>query len=127
MQLLLDVPDDYEPYRQVRPNTVKRKSLDQQTAMVTYLTRPKKPKLSAVKCVNRCGRAISSDDPTQIYAILCPHQNETYSWIDEAESCRRWLCNYCRIQLAIPINTNFWFCDDHCGMPEETAEIASNT
>jgi hypothetical protein len=46
-------------------------------------------------------------------------QNEFYSWIHDDEGCSRWLCNYCRIKLAIPTGSLTWFCDDHVDMHKE--------
>ncbi len=122
MQLLIDVPDDYEPHRQVRLNITKRKQLEQSTTYSANSIKPKKPKSGAIKCANRCGQTISSDDPLQVNAILCCHQSDVYEWIDEDDSCRRWLCNFCRIKMAISTDTNTWFCDDHREMHEETEE-----
>jgi len=100
-------------------NIKKRQRLDN-PEIDSASTKPKKTKANAIKCANRCGKTISSDDPMQMNAILCCHQSEYYQWIDEEDSCRRWLCNFCRIKLAIPIDTNSWFCDDHQDMHEET-------
>lgn len=121
--MLIDVADDYEPHRQVRSNVTKRKRLDPPTTYSANSTKPKKPKSSAIKCANRCGQTISSNDPAQANAILCCHQSDDYEWIDEDDSCRRWLCNFCRIKMAITTDTNTWFCDDHQEMHEETEEI----
>jgi hypothetical protein len=71
---------------------------------------PKKRKSKAIKCANRCGKAITEDDPEEINSIQCCHQNEFYDWI--ADSCSRWLCNTCRIKLGVSIETISWFCDD---------------
>ena len=122
IQLLTDVPEDYEPQRQIRPNTKKRQRSDYPTNSFTASNKPKKPKASAIKYANRCGRAVSSDDPMQINAILCCHQDEYFDWIDEQDSCRRWLCNFCRIKSAIPTDTKSWFCDEHEEMHEEANE-----
>ncbi|CAF5012422.1 unnamed protein product, partial [Rotaria sp. Silwood1] len=122
VQLLIDVPDDYEPGRQIRSNIMKRKRLDCTNTYSSSSNRPKKPKANSIKCANRCGKVVSSDDPMQINAILCCHQHEEYTWIDEEDSCCRWLCNFCRIKLAIPTETKAWFCDDHRDMHEEADE-----
>ncbi len=122
VKLLLDVPDDYEPQRQVRSNLTKRKRSNYATTYFSNSTKPKKPKANSIKCANRCGKTISSDDSMQINAILCCHQHDEYEWVDEEDSCRRWLCNFCRIRLAIPTDTNTWFCEDHHDMHEETEE-----
>ncbi len=81
--------------------------------------RPKKPKATAVKCANGCRRTISNDDPFQSNAIACCHQVEFYSWFNDNEGCSRWLCNYCRIKLAIPTDSITWFCADHADVHME--------
>ncbi|CAF2059013.1 unnamed protein product [Rotaria magnacalcarata] len=122
MQLMIDVPDDYEPSRQVRPMVKKRKLLNCATTYSGNSNRPKKPRANSMKCANGCGRTISSDDPMQVNAILCCHQHEEYNWVDEEDSCRRWLCNFCRIKLAVPTETGVWFCEDHRDIHEKTEE-----
>ncbi|CAM4903492.1 unnamed protein product [Rotaria socialis] len=122
MQLMIDVPDDYEPSRQVRPMVKKRKLLNCATTYSGNSNRPKKPRANSIKCANGCGRTISSDDPMQVNAILCCHQHEEYNWVDEEDSCRRRLCNFCRIKLAAPTETSVWFCEDHRDIHEETEE-----
>ena len=123
IKLIIDVPDDYEPHRQSRSNIMKRKQMDDLKTYCGNSMKPKKPKVNSIKCANRCGKTISYDDPMQLNAILCCHQHEEYEWVDEEDSCRRWLCNFCRIRLAIPTDTNAWFCEDHREMHEETEEI----
>ncbi|CAF3716675.1 unnamed protein product [Rotaria socialis] len=53
VQLLLDVPDDYDPQRQVRPNAMKRKRINFPT---TYISNSTKPKANDIKCANQCGK-----------------------------------------------------------------------
>ncbi|CAF2095919.1 unnamed protein product [Rotaria magnacalcarata] len=124
VKLIIDVPDDYEPYRQSRSNIMKRKRLDYSTTYSANSMKPKKPKANSIKCANRCGQTISYDDPMQVNSILCCHQHEEYEWVDAEDSCRRWLCNFCRIKLAISTDTNTWFCEDHRDMHEEIEEIS---
>ncbi|CAF5192010.1 unnamed protein product, partial [Rotaria magnacalcarata] len=114
--------DDYEPSRQVRPMVKKRKLLNCATTYSGNSNRPKKPRANSIKCANGCGRTISSDDPMQVNAILCCHQHEEYNWVDEEDPCRRWLCNFCRIKLAVPTETSVWFCEDHRDIHEKTEE-----
>ena len=122
IKLLMDVTDDYEPQRQVRASAMKRRRPLQQTSHTGDPVKPKRPKANAIKCANRCGKSVSSDDPMQINAILCCHQHDESDWVDEEESCRRWLCDFCRIKLAISTETNAWFCDDHCDMHQENEQ-----
>ena len=124
IKLLIDVPDDYQPCRQVRSSAKRQQSNDQESDSGNSI-RSRKRKTNAIKCANRCGKTISSDDPMQMNAILCCHQNESYQWIDEEDSCRRWLCNFCRIKLAISTETTSWFCDDHEDMHGETEETVA--
>lgn len=118
-KLIIDIPDDYEPTRQTRPNNVKKKRVESFKTNDLNSNRPKRPKATAVKCANSCRRTISYADPFQNDAIQCCHQNEFYSWVNENEGCSRWLCNYCRIKLAIPTDSLTWFCDDHVDMHQE--------
>jgi hypothetical protein len=114
VQLLSDVPDDYEPRRRTRPNGTKRKGgADQAATDAVDPIESKKPKAAGINCANRCGKSVTSGDPMQMNAIQCCYQNEYYDWINEEESCRRWLCNSCRLKLAISTDTKSWFCDDH--------------
>ncbi|CAM2726503.1 unnamed protein product [Rotaria socialis] len=53
VHLLLDVPDDYDPQRQVRPNAMKRKRINFPT---TYISNSTKPKANDIKCANQCGK-----------------------------------------------------------------------
>ncbi|CAF2551925.1 unnamed protein product [Rotaria sp. Silwood2] len=112
-QLIIDVPDDYIPSKQIRPNTRKR----QLTTIDNCLVKPKKQKAKAIKCANRCGKSIAADDPEETHAIQCCHQNEYYDWIED--NCSRWLCNTCRIKLAVSIESTSWFCEDCIDMHEE--------
>ncbi|CAF1015489.1 unnamed protein product [Rotaria sordida] len=115
-KLIIDIPDDYEPTRQTRASNIKRKRAQSLKQHDPSSSRPKKPKATAVKCANGCRRTISNDDPFQYDAIQCCHQLEYYSWINDNEECSRWLCNYCRIKLAIPTDSTTWFCNDHADM-----------
>jgi len=118
-KLIIDVPDDYEPSRQTRLRIIQQKQTEAPKTNSLSSNRPKRPKATDVKCANSCRRTISSDDPFQKDAIQCCHQCEFYSWINDDEQCSRWLCNYCRIKLAIPIDSLNWFCDDHVDMHKE--------
>ena len=123
VKLLIDVPDDYQPCRQTRSVANKRERPDNsEVDPVNSSKRTKTKKSQDIKCANRCGRTISSNDPMQANAIMCCHQNEYYSWIDDDDSCRRWLCNFCRIKLAVSTDTYNWFCDDHQHIHDETEE-----
>lgn len=123
VKLLIDVPDDYQPSRQMRSGANKRERSDDAKADLVCSSKPaKKNKSCDIKCANRCGRTISANDPMQANAIMCCHQNEYYQWIHEDDSCRRWLCNFCRIKLAISTDTHSWFCDDHQHIHDETEE-----
>jgi len=82
-------------------------------------SKPKKPKSTAVKCANGRKQTISSDDPFQKESIQCCHQSDYYEWINDDEGCSRWLCNHCRVKLAIPTDSTTWFCDDHIDMHQE--------
>ncbi|CAF1391689.1 unnamed protein product [Rotaria sordida] len=115
-KLIIDIPDDYEPTRQTRASNIKRKRAQSLKQHDPSSSRPEKPKATAVKCANGCRRTISNDDPFQYDAIQCCHQLEYYSWINDNEECSRWLCNYCRIKLAIPTDSTTWFCNDHADM-----------
>jgi hypothetical protein len=117
--LIIDVPDDYEPARQTRPNRMKR--IQTQTVKHSDFepNRPKRPKATAVRCANGCPRVVSHEDPFQNDAIQCCHSFEFYSWIDDVQGCSRWLCNYCRIKLSIPTDSTSWFCSDHVDMHRE--------
>ena len=117
--MIIDVPDDYEPSRQTRTSNIKKKRVQPLKSHHLSSSRPKRPKATAVKCANGCRRTISCDDPFQKDAIQCCHQNEFYSWIDDDEGCSRWLCNYCRIKLAISTDCLTWFCEDHIDMHHE--------
>jgi hypothetical protein len=130
--LLIDIQDDYEPTRQTRPNARKRKL----TTNAENEVKKKKTKAKAIKCkymlcvvsflrilylgANRCGQVIASDDPTQVNAIQCCHQNEYYSSVEE--DCSRWLCNKCRIQLGVSTDSTKWFCEDCIDMHDTEGE-----
>ncbi|CAF3876870.1 unnamed protein product [Rotaria sp. Silwood1] len=105
-KLLIDVADDYEPTRQTRRQEPKRKLISNPDDEV----KRKKQKVKAIKCANGCGRVIASDDPEQVNAIQCCHQKEFYKWVED--NCSRWLCNRCRIELGVSIDSTNWFCDD---------------
>ncbi len=115
-KLLIDVPDDYVPSKQVRPNARKR----QQIPIDNCPVQPKKQKAKAIKCANRCGKTIAADDPLELHAIQCCHQNEYYEWVED--NCSRWLCNTCRIKLGVSIETTSWFCEDCIDMHDEKEE-----
>ncbi|CAF4257995.1 unnamed protein product [Rotaria sp. Silwood2] len=117
IQLLLDTPDDYTPANQVR--SVSKRSRDYLQS--EFIENKKKKKSKYIKCANGCKREVSGTDPSQNEAILCCHQNEQFQWIDLEENCSRWLCNYCRIKLAIAVDSA-WFCDDHVDMHHEEDE-----
>jgi hypothetical protein len=123
VQLLIDVPDDYEPQRQIRTNATKRPGgAGPPTAHAFNSIARKKNKATGIKCANRCGKLVSSNDPLQSNAILCCYQNEYYDWIEEEDCCRRWLCNCCRLKQAISIDTKSWFCEDHDDMYERPTQ-----
>ncbi|CAF1919155.1 unnamed protein product [Rotaria magnacalcarata] len=75
-KLLIDIEDDYEPATQKRRPVQKRKIIPSDSNKIQQ----KKKKTTAIKCANRCGRVIASDDPQQVNAIQCCHQNEFYEW-----------------------------------------------
>jgi len=135
MKLVADVPPDYESEKKTRPNANKRKRTSMSPQSVHI--KPKRPKSKAIKCklvlmflllesvvffsitgANGCKKEISGEDPNQREAIQCCHQNDDFDWIDEGESCSRWLCNGCRIKLGISTE-GFWFCSDHAEMHSE--------
>ncbi|CAM4777001.1 unnamed protein product [Rotaria magnacalcarata] len=105
-KLLIDVADDYEPTTQRRLNVQKRKIIPNSDNE----GQPKKKKVKGIKCANRCGKVIASDDPEQVNAIQCCHQVEFYKWVDD--NCSRWLCNKYRIELGVSTDSTNWFCDD---------------
>ncbi|CAF1285725.1 unnamed protein product [Rotaria sordida] len=113
IQLLLDTSDDYTPTNQVR--SVSKRSRDY--LQLEFIENKKKKNQSA----NGCKRETSGTDPSENEAILCYHQNEQFQWIDLDENYSRWLCNYCRIKLAIAEDP-VWFCDDHVDMHREEDE-----
>ncbi|CAF3918967.1 unnamed protein product [Rotaria sp. Silwood1] len=117
IQLLLDTPDDYTPANQVRSVCKRNRDYLQSE----FIENKKKKKSKYIKCANGCKREVSGTDPSQNEAILCCHQNEQFQWIDLEENCSRWLCNYCRIKLAIAVDSA-WFCDDHVDMHHEEDE-----
>ena len=49
----------------------------------------------------------ADDDPEELFAIQCYHQNEYYDPIES--NCSRWSCNICRIKLGISTDTISWF------------------
>jgi len=118
-KLIIDIPDDYKPRRQTRSTNIKKKRANPLEIHQVHSGRPKRPKSTAVKCANGCRRTVSYDDPFQQDTIQCCHQVEFYPWINDDEGCSRWLCNYCRIKLAIPTDSLTWFCDDHAEMHME--------
>lgn len=106
-KLVIDVPDDYEPSKQIRCyEKRKKKSITTNDCSIE----PKKRKSNAIKCANGCGQYIAGDDPAQMNAIQCCHQLEFYNWVEE--NCSRWLCNTCRIKLGVTTTTITWFCTD---------------
>ncbi|CAF1353559.1 unnamed protein product [Rotaria sordida] len=113
IQLLLDTSHDYTPTNQVR--SVSKRSRDY--LQLEFIENKKKKNQSA----NGCKRETSGTDPSENEAILCCHQNEQFQWIDLDENYSRWLCNYCRIKLAIAEDP-VWFCDDHVDMHREEDE-----
>ena len=118
-KLVIDVPDDYDLNRQTRTRniTTKRAALSYTHSLNS--SKPKRPKVTAVKCANDCHRTIQYDDPFQKDAMQYCDQSEFYTWISDNEGCFRWLCNYCRIKSIIPIDSLTWFCDDHVDMHKE--------
>ena len=133
MQLLLDVPDDYAPTKQVRSNSKRSRDYIHQSEFINK----KKKKSKYIKCnlqffcfllfsiyvagANGCKREVSESDPSRSEAIQCCHQNEQFEWIDFEENCSSWLCNYCRIKLGIRIDS-IWLCDDHVDIHQENEE-----
>lgn len=109
--MIIDVPDDYEPIKQSR-TTHKRKQ--ESTTTDIDLAESKKKKVIGINCANHCRRFIDDNDPEEIHAIQCCHQQEYYDWIPA--SCSRWLCNVCRVKLGISIDTLSWFCEDCINM-----------
>ncbi|UJR29731.1 hypothetical protein I4U23_017279 [Adineta vaga] len=105
-KLIIDVPDDYEPIKHSRATHTRK-----QESATTDISLPeaKKKKVKGIKCANRCGKYII-DDPEEIHAIQCFHQQEYYDWIEV--NCSRWLRNVCRVKLRISIDTLSWFCED---------------
>ncbi|CAF3318565.1 unnamed protein product [Rotaria socialis] len=113
-KLIVDIPDDYIPEKQARFTHKQKRhvSTNDDCAIES-----KKQKVKAIKCANRCGKCIAADDPTEIHAIQCCHQNEYYDWVED--NCSRWLCNTCRIKLGILTESTTWFCEDCIDMHEE--------
>jgi hypothetical protein len=109
-QLIVDVPDDYEPSKQVRDSKRKRQS----TTTNDCLIEAKKKRMTSIKCANGCGAGVADDDPAEVNAIQCCHQREYYPRI--SENCSRWLCNTCRVKLGISTETISWFCKDCADM-----------
>ncbi|CAF4770529.1 unnamed protein product [Rotaria socialis] len=72
-KLIVDIPDDYIPEKQARLTHKQKRHLSTNDDCVIEL---KKQKVKAIKCANRCGKCIAADDPTEIHAIQCCHQNE---------------------------------------------------
>ena len=67
---------------------------------------------------NGCKAEVSTSDPAQSQAIQCCHQSDQFDWVDYEDNCSRWLCNGCRIKLAIDIDS-LWFCGDHQDMHDD--------
>ncbi|CAM2721721.1 unnamed protein product [Rotaria socialis] len=105
IQILIDLPDDYEPAKQVRSVVKRNLSLFYDAEFV--FTR-----------ANGCKTEVSGTDSTQNNAIQCCHQSEQFEWIQHNDNCSRWLCNGCRITLSIDINS-LWFCCDHEDMHDD--------
>ncbi|CAF1519124.1 unnamed protein product, partial [Rotaria magnacalcarata] len=113
-KLIVDIPDDYIPEKQARLTHKQKRHLSTNDDCAIE---SKKQKVKAIKCANRCGKCIAADDPTEIHAIQCCHQNEYYDWVEDNYS--RWLCNTCRIKLGISTESTTWFCEDCIDMHEE--------
>ncbi|CAF1642712.1 unnamed protein product, partial [Didymodactylos carnosus] len=126
-KLIIDVPQDYEPTRQIRPTVKSRKRTRISMIYSGQSSKPKKPRSTAVKCANGCKRTISSNDPLQEDAIQCCHQNDFNDWVEHEDNCSRWLCNVCRILLSIPVDSTTWFCEDHLDMHIEEEEEIKET
>ncbi|CAM4919042.1 unnamed protein product [Rotaria socialis] len=115
IQILIDLPDDYEPAKQVR--SVVKRNLSLFCLEMSH-KKTKTTKAKAIKCANGCKTEVSGTDSTQNNAIQCCHQSEQFEWIQHNDNCSRWLCNGCRITLSIDINS-LWFCCDHEDMHDD--------
>ncbi|CAF2094261.1 unnamed protein product [Rotaria magnacalcarata] len=115
IQILIDLPDDYEPAKQVR--SVVKRNLSLFCLEMSH-KKTKTTKAKAIKCANGCKTEVSGTDSTQNNAIQCCHQSEQFEWIQHNDNCSRWLCNGCRITLSIDINS-LWFCCDHEDMRDD--------
>ncbi|CAF3071681.1 unnamed protein product, partial [Rotaria sp. Silwood2] len=122
IQVLADFSDDYQPVKQVRSVAKRRSSFIGSQIMCK---KPKNLKSKAIKCANGYKTSISRDDPTQIEAIQCYHQDDQFEWIEYDENCSRWLCNGCRIKLKITTDS-IWFCSDHVDMHDDDNNADSN-
>ncbi|CAF4195506.1 unnamed protein product, partial [Rotaria magnacalcarata] len=115
IQILIDLPDDYEPAKQVR--SVVKRNLSLFSLEMSH-KKTKTTKAKSIKCANGCKTEVSGTDSTQNNAIQCCHQSEQFEWIQHNDNCSRWLCNGCRITLSIDINS-LWFCCDHEDMHDD--------
>ncbi|CAF3165477.1 unnamed protein product [Rotaria sp. Silwood2] len=118
VQLLADVPVDYQPTKQAR--SVAKRNLSIMN-LKEICKKSKKTKSRAIKCANGCHTNIAQDDPVQQDAIQCCHQADQFSWIEFEDGCSRWLCNGCRIKLNITTDS-IWLCSDHIDMHIDSDE-----